>query len=247
MPVRTMCVPQTRSDTPASRLSSVCIVSSARVSTAASAASRMSNAASRSAGAMTSGGASVSTLPWPTLNDRPRARHSYIDLLGLAARGNAVAGELDGEQQPDAADVGDERMARLQRAQLRERGRAQRARALAQSLALDHLERRQRRGAADRALLVRVVAERAVGGDVEVAPRDQRRHREHGAAESLAQHHHVGNDAVVLEGEHPPGAAEADRDLVEDQERAVAVARVANDPVVLGRRNLRRRSSAPSR
>ena len=112
------------------------------------------------------------------------------------------------------------------------------ARALEQLLVLDHLEGRQRRGAADRALLVRVVAERAIGGDVEVAPRDQRGHRKHGATQTLAEDDHVRNDAVVLEREHPAGAPEADRHFVQDQERAVAVAGIAHDAVILGRRNL---------
>ena len=171
--------------------------------------------------------------------ERQAVREAVVHhLLGLAARGHAVARQLDAEQEADAANVGDERMAALQLAHPLERARAQRARALEQALVLDHLERRERRGAADRALLVRVVAERAVGGDVEVAARDQRRHREHRAAQALAEHDHVRHDAVVLEREHPAGAAEADRHLVQDQQRAVAVAGVADDAVVLGRRNL---------
>ena len=119
-----------------------------------------------------------------------------------------------------------------------ERARAELARALEQSLVLDHLERGERRGAADRALFVRVMAERAVGGDVEVAARDQRGHGEHRATQALTEHDHVRHDAVVLEREHAARAPEADRDFVEDQERAVAVAGVADDAVVLGRRNL---------
>ena len=71
----------------------------------------MSNAASRSASAITSGGDSVSTLPWPTLNDRPRDEAVVHHPLGLVARGHAVArDQLDAEQEADAADVADERM-----------------------------------------------------------------------------------------------------------------------------------------
>ena len=188
---------------------------------------------------MTSGGDSVSTLPWPTLNDRPWARQWYITCSASRRAGHATARELDAEQQADAAHV--RRPARWRRfiSRIRsQRASAQVARTLEQPLVLDHLERRERGRAADRALLVRVVAERPVGGDVEVAARDQRRHREHGAPEPFAEDDHVGNDPVVLEREHPAGAAEADRHLVEDQQRAVTVARVADDPVVLGRRNL---------
>ena len=159
-------------------------------------------------------------------------------LLGFAARGDAVAAQLDAEQEPDAADVGDQRMTALQVVHSPERPGAQRPRALEQVLALDHFERRQRRGAADGALLVRVMAERAVRGDVEIAARDQRGHREHGASQTLAQHDHVRDDAVMLEREHPAGPAQADRHLVENQQRAVTIAGVADDAVVLGGRDL---------
>ena len=42
----------------------------------------------------------------------------------------------------------------------------------------------------------------------------------------------------MLEREHAARAAEADRHFVEDQQRAMAVARVAHDPIVGGRRDL---------
>ena len=146
--------------------------------------------------------------------------------------------QLDRKQQADAADIGDQRMARLHRAQAIERGGAQRNGALAESLLFDHFERCQRRCRADGALLVGVVAECAVGGDVEIASCDQCREREHRAAQPLAQDDHIRHDVVVLEGEHSAGPAKADRDLVQDHERAMAIAGVAHDPVVLGRRNL---------
>ena len=67
-------------------------------------------------------------------------------------------------------------MAALHLAHPFERASAQFARTLEQPFVFDHLERRERCRAADRALLVRVVAERSIGGDVEIAARDQRRH-----------------------------------------------------------------------
>src|SRR4030095_859683 len=82
---------------------------------------------------------------------------------------------------------------------------------------------------------MRVVAEGAFGGDIEVAPRDQGRHREYGATKTFADYHHVRSDSVVLEREHAAGAAEADRNLVQDQKRAVPVASIPHDVVVLGR------------
>ena len=100
------------------------------------------------------------------------------------------------------------------------------------------LQRRQRGGTADRALFMGVMTERAIGSNVEIAARDQCSERKDAAAEPLAQHDHVGNDVVMLEGEHAAGAAEADRHFVENQQGAVAVAGVADDAVILGRRDL---------
>ncbi len=138
-------------------------------------------------------------------------------LFRFASRGHAVARQFDGEKEADAANVGDERMAVLEIAHSQQRTRAQLARALEQVFVLDRLEGRQRRGAADRALLVRVVAERAIGGDIEVAPRDQRGHRKDGATQTLAEDDHVGDDVVVLEREHAARAPETDRHFVQDQ------------------------------
>ncbi len=80
----------------------------------------------------------------------------------------------------------------------------------------------------DRVLLVRVVAERVRAGEVEIVARDARGDRQHAAAERLAEHHDVGRGAVVLGGEEAAGLAEAGRDLVEDQQRAVRVAGLAH-------------------
>ena len=77
-----------------------------------------------------------------------------------------------------------------------------------------------------------IVTERAIARNIQPLARDQRRHREHPATETLADHHHVRNDAIALECEHRPGAAKADRNLVENEKRAMAVAGAAHRFVV---------------
>ena len=77
------------------------------------------------------------------------------------------------------------------------------------------------------------MTERLLSGNVEIAPRDQRGHGEYTAAQSFADDHHVGNDVVTLEGEHASRAAEANRNLIEDQQRAMAVARKPQPLVIL--------------
>ena len=129
-------------------------------------------------------------------------------------------------------------MPALHFAQAFHRSRAQRARGFEQALVGNDFQGRQRGGAADRALFMGVVAERAIASDVEIAAGDQRGERKDAAAEPLAQHDHIGNDVVMLEGEHAARAAEADGHFVENQQGTVAVAGVADDAVILRRRNL---------
>ena len=50
----------------------------------------------------------------------------------------------------------------------------------------------------------------------------RRGERQVAAGDALAETEQVGLDALVLDGEHAPGAAEAGRDLIADQQRAVA-------------------------
>ena len=204
-----------------------------------SAASMIANAASSSSSAMTSGGDERQHVALADLERQPVREAVVHHLLGLAPRRRAVARELDAEQQADAAHVGDQRMAALRASRIRSSARAPSvARALEQPLALDHLERRERRGAADRALLVRVVAERAVGGDVEVAPRDERGHREHARRPVPCRARPCPERCRSARTRTSGRCGRGDRHLVEDQQRAVAVAGVADDPVVVGRRNL---------
>ena len=54
------------------------------------------------------------------------------------------------------------------------------------------------------------------------------RQRQVAAGDPLREAHQVGRDPLVLAGEHAPGAPEADRHLVADEQRAVAVAQLAD-------------------
>ena len=180
---------------------------------------------------MVSGGHSVSTLPPPTLKLRPLVRHRYITASASAATGN-----FHTERHTQPAHRGSR--AHVHAPQPLQPICAQLARPLQQALVPDHVQRRQRRRAADRALLVRVVPERAVGRDIQILARDQRRHREHAAAQPLAQHQHVRHAAQLLAREHRAGASQAARDLVEDQQRAVPVAARAHARPEIRRRRL---------
>jgi hypothetical protein len=73
------------------------------------------------------------------------------------------------------------------------------------------------------ALLVRG-AEEAL---VDPLGRQRRRQRQVAAGEALGEAHQVGRHVLLLTGEHRPGAAEAGRHLVADQQHAEAVAELA--------------------
>ena len=108
------------------------------------------------------------------------------------------------------------------------RHRADAGGVLDQAFVLDDLDGGERGARRHRVLLVRVVPEGPVAADVEARMRQHRRDRQDAAAERLAQHEDVGRHAIVLAGEHASGLAEAGRDLVEDQQRAVAIAGLAH-------------------
>ena len=64
---------------------------------------------------------------------------------------------------------------------------------------------------------------------------ERRGERQVAAGEALAEAEEVGRDPLLLAGEHRPGAPEAGRDLVADQEHVVAVAKLAHPAQVPGR------------
>jgi hypothetical protein len=59
-----------------------------------------------------------------------------------------------------------------------------------------------------------VVPQGLVAGDIQVPADNQGSHRPNGSAQAFAEHHHIGNDTVVLEGEHVPGAPDTDWNLI---------------------------------
>src|SRR6185312_14555060 len=105
----------------------------------------------------------------PHLERKPGAEAAVQHALGERAVRRAArrVDELDAEQEARAAHVADRRQPPPRIAQAFKRMRAERVRALAEPLVVDDVERGESRRASDGALFVRVVAERAVGGDVE--------------------------------------------------------------------------------
>src|SRR5689334_4340712 len=133
MPVRTMCVPHTSNETPASRLSRSFIVYS-------------SSAFDRTEGSVQDRKSAIEVALGDHERRRKREHIALADLerepvreaaihhlLGFAPRGDAMPRELDAEQKPDAADVGDEGMPALHLAHRFERACAELARTLEQS------------------------------------------------------------------------------------------------------------------
>ena len=105
------------------------------------------------------------------------------------------------------------------------------------AVALDHailredVERGERGGAGERIAGVAVrVQERALARVLVVervedgVAGEHHRQRQVAARQALRKAEEIGRDASLLAGEHRPGAAEADRDLVGDQVHAVPVA-----------------------
>ena len=132
--------------------------------------------------------------------------------------------QLDAKERPEVAHGGNRGMPPLERFEKRAALLPQRLGAADQAFPLDDGDDGERGGAAERALLVRVVADRRVPGDVEVAPRDERGEGHDPSAEALAEDHHVRDAADLLESEEAAATAKRRGDLVEDEERAVAVA-----------------------
>ena len=95
-----------------------------------------------------------------------------------------------------------------------------------QLLLFDDLERREPCCASDRTLLVRIMSERRVRRAIEAAGGQDRRQRHDPPAKALADDEDVGRRLELFAGVQRPGAREATRDLVEYQERAMALARV---------------------
>ena len=120
------------------------------------------------------------------------------------------------------------------------------------ALVLDHVEHGQRGGAGERAAQVRVGVDRDLAvagpGAVHQLGRPQHGGQRQAAAQRLAAHQQVGPHALGLAHPHRAGAAEAGEHLVDHQQRAPAVALVAQrlQPAV-GRRDDAARGPASAR
>jgi hypothetical protein len=121
-------------------------------------------------------------------------------------------------------------MARSQRLEPRQTGRAQIARSLDEIVLGDDPQRGDRRRAAKRALFVGIMAKRRLRGAVQIRARDDGRHWHDSAAKALSDDEYVRRDVKILAGEQGSGACEAGRDFVENQQRAVARATLAHAP-----------------
>ncbi len=150
----------------------------------------------------------------------------------------AVLDELEAPEEAEAAHLADAGVLRGEARQLGRQHLAHRGRVLDDLLLAHRLDRRDSGGAGDR------VAGRgeATGELVVLEPvgellRDDHRAQRYGAGrDALGHGHDVGDDVPVLAGEPAACAPEADHDLVEDQQDAVAVADLADRPqVAVGR------------
>ena len=207
--------------------------------TAASSASR-SAAASSSGSAITSGGVSAKLRrSGPSPSAIQPARRSRVE---QRARVVGVV-ELDRDEQPAPAQRAHARVAGEALAQPREPARAELVGAPHQRLALQRVEHREPRRAAERVAEVRARAQRLA-----VRHRPARHHfglahagrQREAAAQRLAERHDVGRDALVLAGEPAAGATQSGVDLVGHQQRA----RLVRDPAQLGDEAARREARA---
>ena len=115
-------------------------------------------------------------------------------------------------------------MAGLHRAKPLEAAASEFLRPIDQLLLFDDFERREPSGASDRTLLVRIMSERRVWRAIEPARGQDRRERHDPPAKALADDENVGRRPEKLAGVERACSREAARNLVEDQQRAMAVA-----------------------
>ena len=198
-----------------------------------------------SSGVMTYGGIRYTTLPIgrssaPRVERVPvRAQAAPLaPVVALARR--AVLHELDRHDHAGLPHLRDVRVVRERRKRVRHAAR-QRAVPRDHVLVAEDAERRERRRAGERIAGVAVrVQERGqlqvvvVEGLVHGLGGEHHRERQVAAGQSLRQAQEVRADARLLAGEERAGAAEADRDLVRDQQHAVAVAGLAQEREVHG-------------
>src|SRR5882762_3792740 len=100
--------------------------------------------------------------------------------------------------------------------------------AVHQFFLLDDLQRCQPGGAGHRILLVRVMAERSLGSNVQMLSGNDSSERENPSAQSFTEHDDVRHDLEMFEREKFASAAQGDGDFVENEERAMFIAGGAN-------------------
>ena len=113
---------------------------------------------------------------------------------------------------------------------------------LEHALALEEVERREAGGAGQRIPRVRVAVKEcelllifAEEGRVDLLGRQGRGERQIAAGDALGEAQEIGRDRLLLAREHRPGAAEAGRDLVADEEHVVLGAELARGAQEAGR------------
>ena len=75
--------------------------------------------------------------------------------------------------------------------------------------------------------------------DIEIRAAQSRGNRQNATTERFAHHQDIGRYIVMVASKHPAGFAEARRDLVEDEQRAVGIAGLAHGAPIAGRWQIR--------
>src|SRR5436309_4064214 len=159
----------------------------------------------------------------PLFEKRPRAQHQGVQP----------------DQQAAAAPIQDDRHLRLPAPHLGQHLPSQPAGMLDQVLLEDRLNRDPRGCGRERIPAVTRRAAAGIGerlGERDLLARDEPAHGE-AAAEPLSHGDHVGDHALVLDGEHLPGAPEPGDHLVANQQRAELVGETAERLEIAGRRD----------
>ena len=171
-------------------------------------------------------------------SSRPRSAAASATAEASSGAGSFVArilDELDREHRSEAADVADLRMPLLPLQHPAPNGLADALGTVDEALVLEDVEDGERGRQRDRVADVGA-ADRAVAGRVhDLRLAEHARERQPGG-DRLGDRDQVGLDAVVLDREHPAGAAEAGLHLVDDEDDPVPVADRAH-----AREELRRR------
>ena len=151
-----------------------------------------------------------------------RQHASRKESIDDGTRVSAASVDLEADEQPTSANVADQRT--LDRLQLREQISAKLRRALDQPLVVEHGERLQRDCRGERIAAERAAVIARMEDLHHFVCRDERRDRQHSAAQRLAECHPIRHDAFVLTRQKLAGAAHAGLDFVGEKEHAMLAA-----------------------